>query len=151
MENKHTNKQQLLLYHKNQLPAEDTLNLLEHVSKCTYCAGLFANAFEENNILPAPRNLKERVLMEVDTRRPRSSRKQLIFYNLRVCFAMCFALFLLIGTMFTTPSSLPPKRKAPPINSSILEEINASMNEFTYHLNKRLNTLVEEQQITYNK
>lgn len=145
MENKHITQEILYQYHHNQLSSTDTITFLDHVSQCTYCADKLAASFEQEMLIAAPRNLKERVLIEAERTKSAPAKKQFFFYSLRVCTAMCGALFLLF-TSFTS-SALPDlETQTNSVSSSFFEEVDSSLNNITQQINEKMNSFVKNQQ-----
>lgn len=157
MNNPHMNKELLNRFHDNNLSDNEIISLLDHISKCTYCADAFAASFHDENLFKAPKNLKEQVLINAQSIRV-FPRRQLFFYSLRVCAAMCGALFILFSTM-TMDSSISrqftiPKRPAAEYQAktfSFMEDLNESMNQFTYRINEKMNNFVKNTTNKTNK
>ena len=151
MENKHINKEQLMKYHTNQLSVEETNTLLKHISECTYCADLFAESFLLHNmVIPAPKNLKESILVEVKNSKVASSKRQFFFYSFRVCTAMCGALFLLFSSFWSNETITSTPNNPNTISNSFLDNVNESMNEFTYQVNEKMNTFMFDKKLNKN-
>ena len=147
MENKHINKELLRKYHTNQLSPTETNAILTHISECTYCADLFAESFlEHDRIISAPKNLKESILVEVSKKKHDSTKRQLFFYSMRVCTAMCGALFLLFSSFWkdamitSAPVTFTESR-----TESFFDTINDSMSQFTYEINDKMNLFSTKQ------
>ncbi len=152
MENKHINKELLNRYHNNQLSSEETASLLKHISECTYCADLFAESFIENDcIIPAPKTLKESILVHVAKKKSNASKRQLFFYSMRVCTAMCGALFLLFSTSWKDAMiSNSPSTYTDAGADTFMDNMNESMFQFTNQINETMNTLIYNKQIKNN-
>ena len=152
MDNQHINKEQLKMYHKNQLSLEETDSLLTHISECTYCADLFAASFIENDcIVPAPKPLKESILFHIAKKKSNATKRQLFFYSMRVCTAMCGALFLLFSSSWKDAMmSNPPYTYTDAKTDSFVNTMNESMFQFTNQINETMNTFIFNKQIKNN-
>ncbi len=152
MDNQHIKKDQLKMYHKNQLSLEETDSLLTHISECTYCADLFAASFIENDcIIPAPKTLKESILLHVKKKKSNATKRQLFFYSMRVCTAMCGALFLLFSSswkdaMISNTLSTYTNANA----DTIMDTMNESIFQFTDQINETMNMFIFNKHITNN-
>ncbi|MFA9465197.1 MAG: hypothetical protein ACERKN_13015 [Velocimicrobium sp.] len=147
----HINKKLLNQYHANELTTDETSQLLEHISHCTYCADLFAESFSEyNRILPAPKNLKESILFQVSKNKEATTHRQFFFYSLRVCTAMCGALFLLFSSFWNPSTILPTPVYTQSYSETFLNHMNDSMNEFTEQVNDKMNRFIIDEPQTNN-
>lgn len=148
MNNPHINKELLDRFHDNMLTGNETISLLDHISKCTYCADVFASSFQNEKMLHAPSNLRESILLKTHDIRV-FPRRQLFFYSLRVCAAMCGALFILFSAANGGPNikeqiTIPQKTAAQSQQDSpsFIEELNNSLNRLTLRINERMNDFV---------
>lgn len=144
MEKQHITWEQLSKYHANQLLPDEELALLSHISKCTYCADLYAESFQRSSmLLPAPKNLKDSILVEVKHTKTVSSKKQFFFYSLRVCTAMCGALFLLFSAHpeYSTTFQNKVTIETETIQPSFLDEVKDSIQDFTFTINEKVNQI----------
>lgn len=155
--NLHVTKEQLEQFHTNQLSLEETTDLMQHISQCTYCADRLAESFESHTI-HAPANLKEEILIKAEKKiqlntplQKISAQKQFFLYSTKVCAAMCGALVLLFTSSFQSTQNIEMKSKVPlPIEQeqtyspkeSILSSINSSLNQFTVTMNGHINSIM---------
>jgi hypothetical protein len=144
----HISPEMLTQFHKNELSKEDYFMVLEHISNCTYCADLFAQSFDENQLIQAPHYLKDSIMekAEKQVKLPLPSisrisrRKQLLFYSLKVCAATLGALMLL----FFSPNINISETKALTMSISdmkVWNTLNQSVEGFSEGISKQLDTL----------
>lgn len=148
MNNPHINKELLDRFHDNKLTGNETISLLDHISKCTYCADVFASSFQNKRLLHTPANLRESILLKTQDMRV-FPRRQLFFYSLRVCAAMCGALFILFSAANGGPGikeqiTIPQKAvsQSQQQSPSFMEELNNSLNQLAVRINERMNDFV---------
>lgn len=142
---KHLTQEALEAFHNNQLDKDSYLQLLEHTSHCTYCADLFAASFHQARQLSAPPQLKENILLKASRTRilkpvlPWNVQKnrQLFFYSLKVCAAMCGALMIMVSSMNVSYD----RQDSAPVHS-ILEDINSSMRGISDKMNQQMNSFI---------
>lgn len=141
METQHINRDLLKKYHANLLSTEENRRLLEHTGKCICCADLFAASFTENNgLMPAPKNLKNGILLEASRKKELFARRQWFFYSMRVCTAMCGALFLLFSSTWKDAAISPADNISSSSQmDSILNNVQESMDSFTIQLHEKIN------------
>ena len=81
-----------------------TLEELEHIASCEFCVEEYARTIEKNAMRKAPHYLKEEILQKTGTLIRKNDtassllpwkKLQLFRYSLKICLAMCGALFLL--------------------------------------------------------
>lgn len=65
----HITKEQILHFHNQTMNETETLSFLSHIGSCAHCAELFANSFSQTQRIPAPANLKERILSNAALKR----------------------------------------------------------------------------------
>ena len=129
---------------------------LEHLASCDYCMEQFADYIEEQELLSAPRYLKEDILkksrqldVQIVAKSNQASKKlELFYYALKVGFATVFALVFLImapslaGPSFSTGiahASGTHYREAKPFSRlyeqalDITDIINGITNQFNNH------------------
>lgn len=101
---KHSTDAELKNYYAHMLNPEEELALLEHIARCEYCAGRFANAFPEEELITPPPGLHDEIL----AKRPKvlrpSAKREFYRYSAKVVFAVGMALFFLFTSSFM-PSS----------------------------------------------
>ncbi len=114
----HICEEEFDLFLQDRMDQEQTINFLEHIGNCNFCADQFEIHMAED-MLPAPRNFKDNLLTA--TKRPEiqlarraqetSKRMQLLFYSLKVGTAAAGALLLLFLTMNFNPMAELPKEQ----------------------------------------
>lgn len=129
-----------------------TLEDLEHLASCDFCMEQFADYMEDQELLAAPRYLKEDILkrsqqfeVQIIAKSNQASKKlELFYYALKVGFAAVFAIaFLVIAPSLTSPS-FSPKIDYGPVSQSQnqpferlfqgVEHITNRLNDFTNQL-----------------
>lgn len=155
-DNPHINKDELERFHGNRLTEEEKLELLGHISNCTFCADQFAQSFTKI-LCPAPANLKERILIRTEAETEKRLRNRFFFgmgsskklsfylYTAKVCAAMCGALVILCSITFTPLQSPTASISLSDGHSSFITELNAATNWIAQSINSHMNSLV-----TYN-
>lgn len=103
---KHIDKNDYILFQKNQMNRNETEEFLKHISSCDFCADQFATLMSED-IIMAPRDMKENLIRA--TRRPEvqiarranetTKKMQLFWYSVKVGTATVCALLLLLLTI----------------------------------------------------
>ncbi len=107
MNNKeHVTQEELNAFRQESMAPEKIEAFLEHICSCNHCSDQLA-AFMAEDIIPAPRNMKENILKA--TKRPEvqiavksreaSKRIQLLLYSLKVGTAAVAAIALLLLSM----------------------------------------------------
>lgn len=104
--NKHITQSELISFQQEFMTTEEKEAFLEHICSCNYCSEQLA-AFMAEEIIPAPRDMKENILKA--TKRPEvqlaiksreaSKQLQLFIYSLKVGTAAVGAILLLFLTM----------------------------------------------------
>lgn len=105
----HIEKQALERLYRGELPLEEQMEVMEHISKCEYCASAFAAVAEEMMLMTAPTNLKSRILHQAETlpvqlqvkQHILSKRMQLMLYSLKIGAAVLCSIMLLFMTDIT--------------------------------------------------
>lgn len=117
MNEPHVTQELLKDFQAGKLTRAEEANLFQHVAACDHCSGLFADSFDEEPLLMAPRDLETRIMKSsqslntqaVVTVRHYSKQMQLALYSLKVGAAVAASLLLLAATpMPMDPMSLPP-------------------------------------------
>lgn len=105
--NPHSSEEELYCFYHNTMEPEALLKFLSHSSSCDFCAGRLASYVSENGTLMAPKNLKEAVLNRIESLPLTKVRKRrfLMAYSLKVCGAVCGALFLLVAVSLVQPDA----------------------------------------------
>lgn len=105
-DNHHISKTDYIAFQQDCMNRAEKEKFLEHISTCDYCSDQFA-AFMSEEIIPAPRDMKENILKaskRLDNQlaakaNETSKRIQLFIYSLKVGTATIGALLLLLLTM----------------------------------------------------
>lgn len=93
-----------------RLSEEETISALTHLGECERCAVIFAESYQEDELLELPTGFrasvlaaaeeedaeKKRAVVQLGTRRERK-RRELFRYSFRVGIAACITLFLLFS------------------------------------------------------
>ena len=117
MNEPHVTKELLKDYQAGKLTGAEELSLFHHVAECSHCSSLFAESFEEEPLLMAPRDFEAKVIKNSQsfntqaavTVRHCSKQMQLALYSLKVGAAVAASLLLLASTPVPAdPMSLPP-------------------------------------------
>lgn len=131
--NTHFSESELLSFIHNELDADATIEILEHLSTCDTCSGLYGDLLMQSSLISAPHYMKSALLEQVarqneianiTMRSQLSARKQLFFYSLRVTAAMCGALFFLFSGTLSAHNSITPK-----INTNIATDTLTQMHD----------------------
>lgn len=95
--NQHISQENLDSFFQDKLLPNESLTLLEHIAQCTDCADLFAQSLEKDNLISAPKNIKDTIILKIHSK----PKFQLFFYNMRVSIAMAGALLMLFSSSFS--------------------------------------------------
>ena len=123
-----------------------TLEELEHLASCDFCMDQFADYMEDQELLTAPRYLKEDILkrshqfeVQIIAKSNQASKKlELFYYALKVGFAAVFAIaFLVIAPSLTSPafSSRIESGPVPPGQEQPFERLFDGVEKMTNRLN----------------
>ena len=135
----HITKEQLAAFHNNQLSQDETSKILEHIAHCTYCSDLFAESFQPYAIIKAPPGLKESILTKTKRKHntislihwKTSKNRQMFFYSLKVCAAMCGALLIMFTSMrVDMEKNNYVTKERPTLNMGVLESLNSTMRDY---------------------
>lgn len=99
----HIERDTLEMLYKGQLPLEQQMDVLEHLSNCNYCSMQFVNITEEQELLKAPDNMREAIMEKANSLPVQltmqtnliSKKIQLLTYSLKVSTAVICTLLLL--------------------------------------------------------
>lgn len=86
-----------------ELPLDEQMEVLEHMSSCDYCAAVFAEIAEEKALMRAPTNLKSSILKQAGELPVQlqakqfvlSKRLQLMLYSLKIGVAAASAILMI--------------------------------------------------------
>lgn len=135
----------------HQLSEAELLTTLSHMNQCDFCATRFANYMGKNELIEAPKNLKESILHSskgINTKmilktKQTSHQLQLLYYSLKVGASIVGALVVLLLSCNTLPSQFND-------TNCSLESSNYISN-FTKELNKHSNHLSNKLELFSNK
>lgn len=150
----HITKEQILHFHNQTMNETEMLSFLSHIGVCTHCADLFAESFSQTRQLPAPANLKERILSNAPLQKQRrpvrpapSKSRRLFFYSARVCASVCGALLITLclsantGLSSQTPAAETRKTEQAP-GTAFAAQCKTSMDQFAICLMERSTALI---------
>lgn len=142
----HIEPETLELLYKGQLSLDQQLEVLEHLSVCSYCAMQFASITEKQELIHAPRNMKESVMEKANSLPVQlnmqtnilSKKMELFTYSLKVSAAVICTLFLL-GFVYT-PDMIIEKPEA-----NISQEIKEKTNNWVSNFNEFSNNIFDKE------
>lgn len=151
-EHTHISDEMWKKYVQGTLSTKEEEKLYTHVGCCTYCAERFANIVETDFFAEPPSYLYDEIVersRKVDvqaaaTVRKTSKKMKLLFYSLKVGFAVAASIFLL--TMTTTLEQNPlefSEVQQQENKPSITKKINDNSYKFTGYLQDATNRLLE--------
>lgn len=110
------------------LKDEDVILALDHMGECEKCAGIFADSFEENELLDAPLGFQEKVQIKI--KGERQSNLKFGFYCFNVVAAASIAIMMLFSNGLSFFASTGKSYiKSPDL--SILSSINENLSTFS--------------------
>ena len=124
----HLTKETLDLLKLDILSNSELSSVLEHICNCEKCAGAFANNFNDNELAEAPLGFEETVDLKIKDKKQNTTRFN--FYCFKVATAVCIALLM----VFSNGLSFIANTKTnyiKPIDLSILNTVNSSLNNFS--------------------
>lgn len=139
-------------YAQGTMSADEEEQLYTHIGHCTYCAERFANIVETDFFAEPPSYLYEEIaersrkadVQAAATVRKTSKKMKLLFYSLKVGFAVAASIFLLTITPSIGQNPLElPETKQQESRSSITEKLNDKSYKFTGYLQDATNRLLE--------
>ncbi|MCI8327067.1 MAG: hypothetical protein HFI37_04750 [Lachnospiraceae bacterium] len=137
---RHITKEEWMKYAQGTMSEREEEYLYTHVGCCTYCAEQFANIVEMDFFVEPPKYLCEEIVersKKVDiqaaiTAKETSKKMRLLFYSLKVGFAVAASIFLLTVTSNVQQGSLePPKELPKKAESSITRRIHQRSSRIT--------------------
>lgn len=151
-EHTHISDEMWKKYAQGTLSTKEEEKLYTHVGCCTYCAERFASIVETDFFAEPPSYLYDEIVersRKVDvqaaaTVRKTSKKMKLLFYSLKVGFAVAASIFLL--TMTTTLEQNPlefSEVQQQENKPSITKKINDNSYKFTGYLQDATNRLLE--------
>lgn len=128
---------------KRQLPQEE----LEKIAADDYSAYAFATKLENEGLIKAPGNLKESILLQSQsplasaeqTLYKTSKKLELIYYSLKVSFAVLSALFFLFAGGLVQDLAQPSVPSPQPTEATWAQRLS----EHSYHAGEKLKTFSE--------
>ena len=134
----HIEKEVLEKLYRGELPLEEQLEVLDHMSNCDYCASAFANVAEEMTLMTAPKNLKSSILhqageLPVQLQAKQyilSKRMQLMLYSMKIGVAVACAILMI----FTVNMNAIPKNSST-VNKKEITNITTLTDKFTQSVN----------------
>lgn len=151
-ESRHITKEQWIKFSQGKLSEIEEEQLYQHIGTCTYCAEEFTKAIEQDFLLEPPKYLEEEILertKKVDVQAAlvvkKTSRKmQLLFYSLKVGFAVAASIFLLTMTTQIDQINMQVQmQKGAEQEMSITEKINQGSSHITKRLKETTNQIFE--------
>lgn len=120
---------------------------IDHIRSCDYCRMRFADHIEAHELLAAPKNMQEAILIKsrqldvqvVAGSNQLSKKLQLFYYSLKVSFATAFALGLLIwNPNLPEPPTLPTVswESRIPATERIHDKVQTMLHDFSNQLFK---------------
>lgn len=153
-ENTHITKEEWMKFAQGAMSADEEERLYTHVGNCTYCAEQFANIVEVDFFAEPPKYLYEEILerskkadvQAAVTVKKTSKRMKLLFYSLKVGFAVAASIFLLTMTTAVQQSSMEmPKEPPKKTEMSLTEKINRGSSRITSQLQNITNKVFDIQ------
>lgn len=112
------------------LSDEEMISILDHISDCNMCAGVFADSFKEDEFAKAPLGFEEKVQIKIKSKK--QSNMEFNFYCIKVVVAASIALMMIFsnGLNFLVNTQEKSNYIKPP-DLSIVNLINSKLNDFS--------------------
>jgi len=148
----HITKEQWTKFSQRQLSEIEEEKFYQHIGTCTYCAEEFTKIIEQDFFLEPPVYLEEEILertKKADVQaavavKKTSKKVQLLFYSLKVGFAVAASIFLLTMTtqidQINMQVQMPKKAEQ---EMTIMEKINKGSSHITQRLKDTTNQIFE--------
>lgn len=144
----HINEEVFTKFQDNSLSTNELTTMLEHISRCDYCAEELAFSEQQTELLKTPRYLKGQILnrtKDLDIQASiqitkHSKELQLFLYGLRTSIAVICALFIL--SVGTNPDFLHYVKTRSTIN--ITGELTTKLQESSNWMVNSINTLSDK-------
>lgn len=94
----HVTDEQLKDYISDRMTGKGQMEFLEHISKCSYCAGKLANAMQEQELVDTPPGLKDSILGQTVLNKKKRRQNEFWIFTAKVSFAVSVAVFLIMTT-----------------------------------------------------
>lgn len=116
----HITKEQLDYYMSDKMSQAEQMFFFKHISECEFCAEKFADAMQEKELVFTPPDLKDNILeqtvykkntisvklpQEIVMARARKRQKEFWLYTVKVAFAVCVAVIMIMMPAGTVPGS----------------------------------------------
>ncbi|WP_251862065.1 hypothetical protein [Clostridium sp. Marseille-Q2269] len=110
------------------LKDEELILVLDHISDCEKCAGIFADSFENDELAQAPLGFEEKVQIKIKSNKENNI--QFNRYCARVAIAASIALIMVFsnGLNFLASTKV---NHVKPLNLSFINSINSNLNTFS--------------------
>lgn len=138
----HLTAELLDAFNNNTLDKDTYLSLLSHISSCEKCSAFYSDSFAKHDMIRAPHYLKSSIMEHIQhgnevvqlvQKQKASINRQLLFYSLKVGFAMCGALlFLYSGVLSKETNS--QTREIPIVKMDTIDNFNNKLYEFSNKL-----------------
>jgi hypothetical protein len=160
---RHVSQEEFTAFSKDSMTAKEQEAFLEHLCSCNYCSDQLA-AFMAEEIIPAPRDMKENILKA--TKRPEvqiaiksreaSKRLQLFFYSVKVGTAAVAAIALLLMSMnfsstLSNPENYRPVKLSGEDRISITDTIRDKMNNISKNMLDFSNNIIKMEVTDYDQ
>lgn len=151
-ERSHITKEEWMKFSQGRMSEQEEEELYNHVGCCTYCAEQFANIVEIDFFVEPPKYLYEEILerskradvQATVTVKKTSKRMKLLFYSLKVGFAVAASIFLLTMTTAVQQGAVEvPKEVPKKTEISITKKLNDGSSKITNHLQNATNQIFE--------
>lgn len=138
----HISKEEWMKFSQGAMTPREEEELYTHVGTCTYCAEQFANIVEVDFFAEPPKYLFEEIIdrsKRVDvqaavTVQKTSKKMRLLFYSLKVGFAVAASIFLLTVTTAVQESSFELPEVPVKTETSVVKKLNHGSSKITSRL-----------------
>lgn len=139
----HISKEEWMKFSQGVMSPQEEEELYTHVGTCTYCAEQFANIVEVDFFAEPPKYLFEEIIdrskradvQAAVTVRKTSKKMKLLFYSLKVGFAVAASIFLLTMTTVIQETAIElPKEVPVKTEMSVTKKLNQGSSEITSRL-----------------
>ncbi|MFV3013377.1 hypothetical protein ACLD43_16125 [Clostridium botulinum] len=109
------------------LKDEELISILEHISDCQKCASVFADSFQDDELVEAPLGFEEKVQIEIKNKK--KSNIGFSLYCVRVAVAASIALIMVFsnGLSFIANTKT---NYVKPLDLSFINSFNSELNTF---------------------
>lgn len=147
----HISKEEWMKFSQGVMTSEEEGKLYTHVGTCTYCAEQFANIVEVDFFAEPPKYLFEEIMdrskradvQAAVTVRKTSKKMKLLFYSLKVGFAVAASIFLLTVTTAVQETTIElPKEVPVKTEVSVAKKLNQGSSKITSRLQNITNQVL---------